>query len=76
MSKDGIIEPSNTPWSFPLICVPKKDGSLRIVVDFRRLNSITQTDPYPMPSMRDLISTIGENKIFSVIDLAQGFLSN
>ena len=73
MLSQGIVEPSNSPWSFPLLVVPKKDGSNRVVVDFRRLNENTITDPYPMPSMRDLLSTIGENTVFSVIDLLQGF---
>ena len=74
MREEDIIEPSRSPWSFPLLVVPKKDKTYRVVVDFRRLNSITKTDPYPMPSMRDLIPTIGKKKFFSTIDLLQGFL--
>ncbi|MEL6462700.1 MAG: RNase H-like domain-containing protein, partial [Cyanobacteria bacterium J06621_15] len=74
MLDEGIVEPSNTPWSFPLLCIPKKDGGFRIVVDFRQLNAITATDPYPMPSMQDLLNSIGRNKFFSTIDLLQGFL--
>ena len=74
MLKDGIIEPSRSPWSFPLLVVPKKDKTHRLVVDFRRLNKITRTDPYPMPSMKDLISSIGSKKYFTTIDLLQGFL--
>ena len=54
--------------------VPKKDKTYRVVVDFRRLNSVTKTDPYPMPTMKDLIYTIGNKKYFSTIDLFQGFL--
>ena len=73
MLEQGIIKESDTPWSFPLLCVPKKDKTLRVVVDFRRLNDLTATDPYPMPSMRDLLTTIGHNKVFSTIDLLQGF---
>ena len=69
----GIIRESNTPWSFPLLCIPKKDGSMRLVVDFRKLNEVTVSDPYPMPSMRDLIGTIGSSKVYSTIDLLQGF---
>ena len=73
MLDQNIIEESDTPWSFPLLCVPKKDGTIRVVVDFRRLNEVTISDPYPMPSMRDLISTIGNCKIFSMLDLLSGF---
>ena len=74
MLQDGIIEESKSPWSFPLIVVPKADGSYRVVVDFRRLNKETQTDPYPVPNMRDLISKIGQKKVFSTLDLLSGFL--
>ena len=74
MEEQGIIEPTTSPWSFPLLVVPKKDKTNRIVVDFRRLNDLTQPDPYPMPSMKDLIATIGSKKIYTTIDLMQGFL--
>ena len=74
MLKEDIIEPSHSAWSFPLLVVPKKDKTHRLVVDFRRLNNITKRDPYPMPSMRDLISSIGSKKYFTTIDLLQGFL--
>ena len=74
MLKDEIIEPSHSPWSFPLLCVPKKDGTYRIVVDFRQLNKATISDPYPVPSMRDLIANVGQKKIFTTIDLLMGFL--
>ena len=74
MIKDGIVEPSVSPWSFPLLVVPKKDRTNRIVVDFRKLNQATTPDPYPMPSMRDLIATIGSKRIYSTLDLQQGFL--
>ena len=55
------------------MAVPKSDGTTRLCVDFRKLNEITAVDPYPMPSMRDLISNIGVNKVFSTVDLLQGF---
>ena len=74
MLNEDLIEPSRSPWNFPLLCVPKKDGTYRVVVDFRRLNKITVTDHYPMPSMKDLISNIGKRKIYSTIDLLSGFL--
>ena len=74
MEEQGIIEPTTSPWSFPLLVVPKKDKTNRLVVDFRHLNAVTQPDPYPMPSMKDLIATIGSKKIYSTVDLQQGFL--
>ena len=74
LQERNIIEQSNTPWSFPLINIKKPDGSNRICVDFRRLNALTQTDPYPMPSLNELLNSIGKSKYFSTIDLLMGFL--
>jgi len=71
----GIIEPSQSPWSAPMLLVPKKDGTLRPVIDYRRLNAATVPDRYPIPSIRTLLQEVGEgHAIFSSIDLAQGFL--
>jgi len=71
----GIIEPSQSPWSAPMLLVPKKDGSLRPVIDYRRLNAATVPDRYPIPSIRTLLQEVGEgHAIFSSIDLAHGFL--
>ena len=74
MLKQGIITESNSPWNSPMLVVPKRDGSYRIVIDYRKLNSLTATDPYPVPSLRDLISSIGENTVFSTLDMLQGYL--
>ncbi|ROT75265.1 putative enzymatic polyprotein [Penaeus vannamei] len=71
----GIIEPSQSPWSAPMLLVPKKDGTLRPVIDYRRLNAATVPDRYPIPSIGTLFQEVGEgHAIFSSIDLAQGFL--
>ena len=68
----GIIEPCNSPYSSPLILVPKKDGKLRPCVDFRKINKITVFDPQPMPHPEDLFLQLGESK-YSKIDLSKGF---
>ena len=73
MLEDGIIRESKSPWSSPMLCVPKKDGTLRICIDFRKINSLTATDPYPVPSLRHLISSIGENEVYTTLDLQAGF---
>ena len=49
MQRDGVIQPSNSPWSSPVVMVRKKDGSHRFCVDYRELNSVTKVDTFPYP---------------------------
>ena len=49
MLDHDIIRPSVSPWSSPILLVPKKDGGTRFVVDYRRLNNLTRKDSYPLP---------------------------
>jgi hypothetical protein len=48
MLKDGHIVPSKCPWSSPIVLIDKKDDSIRLCVDYRKLNDITQSDGYPI----------------------------
>ena len=73
LMEEGIIEPSHSPWSSPMIPVKKKDGSVRICIDFRRLNAVTTPDPYLMPRIDDIIDCLGNAKFLSKFDLAKGF---
>jgi len=73
MLKSGVIEPSNSEWSFPLVVVPKKDGSLRICVGYRKLNSLSQADAYPMPRIDDLIDRLGNARFITTLDLTKGY---
>ena len=50
MEAKGVVSPSISPWASPIVLVPKKDGTTRFCVDFRRLNAITKKDVYPLPS--------------------------
>ncbi|GBG59330.1 hypothetical protein CBR_g32342 [Chara braunii] len=69
----GWIEPATGPWSFPVVLVPKKNGSIRICIDYRKLNEITIKDVYPLPRIDDLLDAIGCAKYFSKFDIRHGF---
>ena len=72
MEKDGIIERSASEWAVPIVLVKKKDGTIRMCVDYRRLNSFSHVDAYPMPQVDDLIDRLGDAKYISTLDLSWG----
>ena len=61
MLAEGIIEPSSSAYSSPIILVPKKDQALRLCMDYRKLNKCTQAGAYPMPRIDDLIDRLGNS---------------
>jgi len=71
--ENGFIEPSNSPWGAPILFVAKKDGSLRLCVDYRALNKVTQKDRYPLPRIDDLFDQLRGAQVFSSLDLQQGY---
>ncbi|XP_040182565.1 uncharacterized protein LOC120915829, partial [Rana temporaria] len=73
MLRLGVIEPSESPWASPVVLVPKKDGTTRFCVDYRRLNDKTVTDAYPMPRMDELLDRISAGKYLTTIDLCKGY---
>ena len=73
MQDQGIVQPSVSPWASPVVLVPKKDGSLRFCVDYRRLNAITKKDVYPLPRVDDIVDTLSDAKYFTTLDLASGY---
>lgn len=72
-SKLGVIEPSQAEWSFPVVLVPKPDGSPRFCVDYRRLNDLTVKDAYPLPRMDDCIDFLDEATVLSMLDANAGY---
>lgn len=68
----GVIEPSISPYSSPIVFVPKKDGSMRFCIDFRRLNKVMEFDAEPMPNMEEVINKMSGQKYFTKMDLSKG----
>lgn len=78
MLNKKVIEGSDSPYNSPVWVVPKKlDASgkqkWRIVIDFRKLNELTDQDAYPLPTIDDILSQLGNAKFFSALDLSSGF---
>ncbi len=73
MQQQSVVQPSVSPWASPVVLVPKKDGSLRFCVDYRKLNSVTKKDVYPLPRIDDILDALGGMKYFSSLDLASGY---
>ena len=69
----GVIRPSQSPYGAPVLFAPKKDGGLRLCIDYRALNSQTIKDKFPIPHAEDLFDNLGQSKVFSKIDLFSGF---
>jgi len=68
-----VIEATSSEWGFPVVLVPKKDGTLRFCVDYRLLNVVTKKDSYPLPRMDECIDSLGEATIFSTLDCNAGY---
>lgn len=73
MESQGVIEKSISPWCSPLVPVRKKDGRIRICIDYRKLNSITKFNSFPLPNIQDNISQFTGAKFFSTLDLMSGY---
>ena len=73
MLEHGIIEPSGSDWSSPIVLVPKPDGSTRVCVDYRKVNAVTKADSYPIPRIEDCLDRIGSAKYVSKFDLLKGY---
>ena len=68
-----IIEKCNSPWSSPVVPIRKTDGTLRLCIDYRRVNSVTKQEKFPMPNLSDSIYSVHNVNFFSKIDLTKGY---
>ena len=69
----GFVKISTSPWGAPVLFVKKKDGSLRLCIDYRRLNKVTIRNQYPLPRINDLFDQLQGAKVFSKINLRSGY---
>ncbi|XP_070019883.1 uncharacterized protein [Nicotiana sylvestris] len=65
----GFVRPSVSPWGVPVLFVKKKDGTMRMCIDYRQLNKVTMKNKYPLPRIEDLFNQLQGARVFSKIDL-------
>ncbi|CAH9075667.1 unnamed protein product, partial [Cuscuta epithymum] len=70
---NGFIRPSHSPWGAPVLFVKKKDGTLRMCIDYRQSNKVTIKNRYPLPRIDDLFDQLRGAIVFSKIDLRSGY---
>ncbi len=71
--EDGWVEESDSPWGAPIVPVTKPDGSVRVCIDYRGLNAVTDQLQYPIPHIDDLLGKVGRAKVLSKLDLCKGY---
>src|SRR6185437_12537875 len=72
MISEGIIRPSYSPWASPIVLVKQKDKT-RFCIDYRKLNSVTKKDSYPLPRIDDLLDILRHSSWYTSLDLASGY---
>ena len=73
MMRDGVIEPSDSPWCSPVVLARKKDGSFRFCVDMRAVNSVTRGLAHPLPRVDDALDSLAGARWYTTLDLATGY---
>ncbi|SAM01134.1 hypothetical protein [Absidia glauca] len=78
MVANGVLKPATHEgnhggWSFPALCVKKKDGTKRLCVQFQKLNDITVKDSWPLLWIVDVLESFQGSKVFATLDLLKGF---
>ena len=73
MLQTNQIRPSHSPWSSPVIIHKKQDGSVRFLVDYRKLNSVTKKDSFPQPTPEELLQRLGGHRFYTKLGLKSGY---
>src|SRR5881275_1828714 len=73
MLEQDLIQPSTSPWSFPVVVVKKKNGKFRFCVNYKPLNDVTKKDNYPLPRIDEILDSLKDAKWFTTLDLASGY---
>ena len=71
--KHGLATPSKSPWASPCLLAPKEGGSMRFCTGYRKVNTVTVKDSYPLPRVDDVTDAIGNAKFVTKIDLFKGY---
>lgn len=69
MKRVEVIHDSCSPWASPVVLAKKKDGYWRFCIDYRKLNSVTTRDGYPLPRIKDALRRLEGSKSFSIMDM-------
>lgn len=73
LTDKGFIRPSFSPWRVPVLFVKKKDGTIRLCIDYRQLNKVTIKNKYRLPRIDDLFDQLKGATVFSMIDLCSRY---
>ena len=73
MLDHGLIQPSQSPWSSPVVLVGKGNGQYRLCFDYRQVNKVTKPDSYPIPRIDDCIDSIGNAQYITKFDMLKGY---
>ena len=73
MLEEGVIEPSTSEWSSPIVIVKKKDGDIRVCIDYRKVNAKNKFDAYRMPRIDEMLDNIGQSCYITMLDLVKSY---
>ncbi|KAK9700984.1 Reverse transcriptase (RNA-dependent DNA polymerase) [Popillia japonica] len=73
MLAQGVVERSSSPWSSPILLIPKKDNTYRFCVDYRKLNAVTKRDAYPLPYVSHILDKLRDSKYLTTLDIKSAY---